>query len=394
MKTFRKTLFWLHLAAGVTAGAVILVMSLTGVLLTYERQLIEWSDSHFQSQPDTESGALGPSALLDRIASQNPDLAVTALTFRANPESSVIVTAGTAIWHADAHSGQLLGQASTGVRQFMSTLRGWHRWLAIDGENRNFARAITGWSNVLFLFIVLSGMYLWLPAIWSMRHVRAVAWFKGGLQGKARDFNWHNAIGIWSAVPLAIVVATAMPISFPWANAAVYRLMGEEPPAPAAAGGGARQAAASVNAASANTAARARVQRSSSIDEAWARASTQIEGWRSINFRLPSSESAPVAFTVDLGNGGQPHLRSTVTVDVAKAAVRVDSFSDQTPGRRLRSWSRFTHTGEYYGIVGQTIAGIVTAGAVVLVWTGIALALRRFAGWVRSSERPAARRAA
>ena len=49
--------------------------------------------------------------------------------------------------------------------------------------------------------------------------------------GKARDFNWHNVIGVWSAVPLFIVVVSALPISFPWANALVYRAVGEEPPA-------------------------------------------------------------------------------------------------------------------------------------------------------------------
>ena len=38
--TLRKVLFWCHLAAGVTAGVVILIMSVTGVLLAYEQQII------------------------------------------------------------------------------------------------------------------------------------------------------------------------------------------------------------------------------------------------------------------------------------------------------------------------------------------------------------------
>ena len=40
----RRLFFWCHLAAGVTTGVVILIMSATGVLLMYEKQLIEWSD--------------------------------------------------------------------------------------------------------------------------------------------------------------------------------------------------------------------------------------------------------------------------------------------------------------------------------------------------------------
>jgi uncharacterized iron-regulated membrane protein len=38
---------------------------------------------------------------------------------------------------------------------------------------------------------------------------------------------------------------------------------------------------------------------------------------------------------------------------------------------------RFLHTGEALGIVGQTIAGLVSFTSVLMVWTGIALAWRR-----------------
>ena len=40
----RSVLFWLHLPCGVLAGAVILIMSVTGVLLTYQRQITAWAD--------------------------------------------------------------------------------------------------------------------------------------------------------------------------------------------------------------------------------------------------------------------------------------------------------------------------------------------------------------
>jgi len=42
---------------------------------------------------------------------------------------------------------------------------------------------------------------------------------------------------------------------------------------------------------------------------------------------------------------------------------------------------RFAHTGEVLGLPGQTVAGLVSLGAAVLVWTGLALAWRRFRAW-------------
>jgi uncharacterized iron-regulated membrane protein len=275
----------------------------------------------------------------------------------------------------DAHTGEALGEPATDVRRIMTELRAWHRWLAMDGEGRAVGKAISGWSNFVFMCIVLSGMYLWLPRKWSWPNVRAVLFFRPGLQGKARDFNWHNVIGIWSAVPLALVVATALPISFSWANELVYRIAGEAPPAPAAnpAGGAGRS-----NGGRRET---PRVQ-TEGLNALWMRAEQQVPDWRSITFRLPTSEDRVVTFAVDRGNGGQPQLRSTLTLDaLSGSVVQWETFEDQSLGRRLRSWTRFTHTGEYYGIAGQTIAGLVSAGGTVLAWTGLALAWRRFRAW-------------
>jgi uncharacterized iron-regulated membrane protein len=39
VKQIRKIIFWCHLTAGVFAGVIILIMSVTGVLLAYERQI-------------------------------------------------------------------------------------------------------------------------------------------------------------------------------------------------------------------------------------------------------------------------------------------------------------------------------------------------------------------
>ena len=40
-KTVKRWVFWTHLILGLVAGIFIFLMSLTGFLLTYERQFIE-----------------------------------------------------------------------------------------------------------------------------------------------------------------------------------------------------------------------------------------------------------------------------------------------------------------------------------------------------------------
>ena len=201
----------------------------------------------------------------------------------------------------------------------------------------------------------------------------------GGQRGARRrllreHFNWHNVFGLWSAVPLFIVVLTAVPISYAWANDLLYRLTGTEPPAlqgpggPAGPGGG--------------SASREGAPDLAGLNRLWEKAELEVAGWRSISLRLPQSARAPVSFTIDTGDGGQPQRRLTLTLSRAdESAVRRETFAGNNLGRRLRLWSRFAHTGEAFGIAGQTVAGIASAAGVMLVWTGVLLALRRFAAW-------------
>jgi uncharacterized iron-regulated membrane protein len=417
----RTLIFWPHLIAGVSAGVVILLMCVTGALLTYERQLIAWSDSHLRSVPPGPGASRLPiETLLARFRAAHPDLEPTTITIRSIPDGPVTLAVPRRTLYADAYTGALLGESTQTVRRLMSGLRAWHRWIGVEGdaEARAVPKAITGWSNVIFLFIVMSGFYLWFPRKWAWSQVRAVVLFNPRAHGKARDFNWHNVIGSWSAALLFIVVISAVPISFPWGNAVVYRLVGEEVPRPggaagrqggpagraggpgALAGGPARPSGPVVPApAAAQVTASAepegdgegrngRDQRPpvslDGLNALMMRAERQVPGWRTINMRIPTAETSPVVFAIDRGDGGQPQLRSTLTLDRATGEVRsFEAFSNLTLGRQIRNVMRFAHTGEVLGIPGQTVAGLVTAGGAVLVWTGIALALRRLIAWRR-----------
>ncbi len=273
------------------------------------------------------------------------------------------------------------------MRSFFRVVVNWHRWLGASGEGqgRTVGRAVTGACNLAFLFLVVSGFYLWWPRTWTRKSLRSVTWFRRGLEGRARNFNWHNTAGFWSAVPLFVVVLSAVVISYTWASNLVYRVVGETPPAPRAR----RPSAARRNAAPQRGAAERRgedtpaAQESADVELLWARAAQQVDGWRSISLRLPSPADSTVTFTLDQGDGGQPQKRAQLTLDRRTGeVVRWEPFSSLTPGRRLRSLLRFAHTGEVAGVVGQAVAALASAAGALLVWTGLALAWRRFRNWL------------
>ena len=60
----RKIFFWLHLIAGVFAGIVIFLMSVTGVALTYQKQMTEWADRSYWPAASSTQG--------NRVAGRRP----------------------------------------------------------------------------------------------------------------------------------------------------------------------------------------------------------------------------------------------------------------------------------------------------------------------------------
>src|SRR5690348_12406972 len=104
----RTLLFWTHLTAGVLAGAVILIMCVTGVLLTSERQLYTWYDRGFQSEPAPGATRMPIAELLARIQTETPEVTPASITIAASATAPVTIAAGPRTIYADAYSGRLL----------------------------------------------------------------------------------------------------------------------------------------------------------------------------------------------------------------------------------------------------------------------------------------------
>jgi uncharacterized iron-regulated membrane protein len=131
MKLFRKIIFWLHLSAGVFAGIVVLIMSVTGVALTYEKQMLAWADlrDYRKPPPSLEAQRLPIEDLLAKVRAQRGELPATVVIRRA-PEDPVGFAYGReATVYVNAYSGEILGEGSAGLRSFFRVMTEWHRYL-------------------------------------------------------------------------------------------------------------------------------------------------------------------------------------------------------------------------------------------------------------------------
>jgi uncharacterized iron-regulated membrane protein len=423
MKLFRRIIFWLHLACGLIAGLVIGVMSFTGAALAFEKEIVAFveRDARRVTPPTPEARPLPLDELTRRIRVARPDYRPSGFVIAHDPHAAIALSAGgraggggfgggppAPTLYVNPYTGEVKEGSSPRTQAFMRTMRSWHRWLGLEGDHRSLARAITGACNAAFLGLAVTGLYLWWPRSWSRLGVRAVMLLNFRLRGKARDFNWHNVIGLWSAPVLVVLTATALPMSYTWASDAIYRLTGTPAPTEGGRGpGGGRFDSADVE-----LSQPAEGAPPLSSDALLALVQQQNPSWKEITLRAAGSSggggrsgarggprapdatrssvdqprpdrppSGPSAVTITLkqSDSWPRTATTTLTLDPYTGAVlRHTGYAEQNPAQQVRSWTRFLHTGEALGWAGQLVAALASLGGCVLMYTGFALAWRRF----------------
>ena len=374
--SLRRAIFWIHLAVGVTAAVAVLVMAATGVLLTYQAQLERWALRDYRADPAPGAGPLALDELLARAGGEATAGQVRSVTLSRDPREPAVLGLGDgASVHVDRFSGERRGDGDTRTGRFLRGVMYFHRWFALEGEYRIVGRTIMATANLGFLFLLVSGVYLWWPSRGGRAAWRQALWFRRGLGGRARDFNWHNVIGFWSAVPLAVIVWSGATISYQWAADLVHLAAGDARPfqqSPRSSASVTRDAPFVMPDPPAPPV---------ELQALVAKAVAGTPGWRTITVSLPASTRDPVVVAVDRGNGRQPSRREDLLFDRATGElVGRGGYPAFSPGFKVRRWLRYAHTGEVYGVIGQSIAGAVSLGAAVMVWTGVAMSWRRFFG--------------
>jgi uncharacterized iron-regulated membrane protein len=405
LAALRRVLFWSHLVLGVVAGLVILLMSVTGVLLGYERQMIVWLDG----APRVEAPAGRARLPLDSLLAlaELPRAEVASVALRAAPQEPVTVRfrdrERPPVLLDPYRAATVQAPTDSAGRKAVAALRRWHRWVGAEaGELRTTMKAVSGAANLAFLGLVLSGIWLWWPRHLTWNAIRNVLWFRRGLSPKARDFNWHNTFGFWSAIPLFFVVASGVFISYRWPGLYLDRLLGSDSERAAAiealaampeTGGGASGGGESRRGAGADNAdAPAPVVSVASVETYLASVSAQTPDWQSLTLTLPAEGDSVVSVATAGGNTYRPDRRATVLLHASTGQVHeVRDYASLSTSRKIRAWVRFGHTGEVFGVVGQTIATLATFAGAVLVLTGLALSVRRLAAWFTRTFRRAPR---
>ncbi len=334
----RLLLYLFHLAVGCAAGLVIAIMAVTGVVLLFAPQA-DSADSRLRSAVFPSMFGKSVYEVLEAAATQHPLDQVDSVTVCADRSRAVTVLfqSGTALT-VNSSTGEVREVSGNASVRAFRTVEHLHRWLGNEG-----LRPVVAVCNVGCFLLVVSGLCLWLPRRLSRSTLRPLVWFVPRSQGRARDLNWHNVIGLWSAPVLLLLSTTGVLISYGWQysgrSVASYRLsMGIEPVGGAATRGG-------------------------RMDMLIQALQKKHPDWQEVTLYFASTEKAA-------GTNGD--------FEIDRVMVRTPTSES---ARRL-------HVGDFGGFLGQIGVAAGCVAACLLAWTGLAITGRRFVRKPKKTRKP------
>ncbi len=402
--TLRRLFFWLHLAVGLVVGLLIAFLALTGSLISFQPQLVTFAERGIHADHPAATACVPPSTLLANAAAATPK-PLTSLTVFADPHQPTQIATGTegAVLLADSCTGQILGPGANRLRIVLTTVRELHHQATFQGVRHETLRALKNAAALAFVFLTVSGLFLWFPRQLTWQHLRPSLLFRRGLRGRAREWNLHNVAGFWLCLPLFAIATTGTIMAYPWANNLLYRAAGDTPPPPRREGPPPTLARADHRSNSEHgpdhrhepgrSPDLSAVPDFTPLDGPIARALSFQPSTVSTSLRLPPARaltSTPsLTFQLAENDRGQSMNRDQLTLATADASVlKFEPFAQASRGRRWRITARYLHTGELFGAPGQAIALLAALGALLLVWTGFSLALRRLAAFLGRRNQP------
>ena len=354
---FRRAWLQVHLWLGLTFGALLLLVAITGAILAWRPPLERNLNSNlFIVTPG--SVRLSADELVQRARAAHPGVEVDSIRYFGDPTAAFQVYFSDRNYlHLNPYSGAVLGLRARYGRGF-GWVEGVHKFLQVSYQPTG--EAIMGTNALVFGTIILTGLVLAWPA--TARALRALLQFNRRLSGRPWQLNLHKTFGIYAALVLLASAATGLPISFDWAKNILYPLTGSQridPPrvtAPVPGFAGFTVMAAQ-------------------LDQAVPQASEHYIGAPK-NGVVPSYAIGPDAT--------HPNARSYLWLNSATGGVLKSSpYAAAGTGFRLYFWMLSFHTGE---VGGWPVRLILLCGALVLpvlIVTGASSFLLRKLGSAR-----------
>lgn len=223
-KIFAKIHLWLSIPFGI----IIAIVCLTGAILVFEDEIKELCYPSHYFVNEVREKPLPIAELIISARSQLPDsLKINGIRVTSDPERTyqLVLPGKKVAAFINPYSGEVVG-TDDGQGFFMQTMR-LHRWLLNtykrDGSF-SWGKAIVGYSTLVFVVILISGIITWIPR--SKKTLKARLKVKTGAGWRRFFYDLHVSGGIYASLLLLVLALTGLTWSFDWYRNTFYNVFG------------------------------------------------------------------------------------------------------------------------------------------------------------------------
>lgn len=211
---FKKITGWLHLWLGLVSGIIVLIISLTGALLSWQPEIQEWTQQYQFVQPEqrpfvpvsvmrrnAEAAMQGKRAF--RILLEGKSKAAVVQFYQKKPYYYFNV-------YVNPYTGVVQKVLDRDDEFFRVILNG-HLYLWLPQEAGHL---VVIYSTLVFLLMLISGIVLWWPRNAARRKVSfRIKW---NASPKRLNYDLHNVLGFYACWIIIFAALTGLVWGFDW----------------------------------------------------------------------------------------------------------------------------------------------------------------------------------
>lgn len=382
--------FKIHWILGITAGIILLIVGVTGATLSFEKEIMKAinSNSYYVKVIEGED-KLTTKELLEKFQASNPKAKINSISFSLDKESSTVINIvsegarkGLNIY-INPYTAEVLPDL-TGKDFFGFILR-LHRWLAFPQEIREVGKQTVAISTVALIVLVISGIVVYWGRI---KHAFFKSFtFKFKHHGRAFLSTMHSAIGMWVIPFYLLACLTGLFWSYGWYNNMLYSIAGVEKPQR-----NQQQQQPEAQNSQKPDGEKAQGQREGSEQQREAKKTNNFDShqkavemfnifvqrdYSDVTLRFPQKGTI-YSFSYLDTDPAHYRARNTLELDINSwQLLKHERYNDLPLNERLMKSILPLHTGEYFGLIGQTGMFLASALMALFTITGFMLYINR-----------------
>lgn len=210
-----------HLWMGLGTGLVVFIISITGGLYVFEKEIRDFTQKDRLYVPAAPKQFIGLTSIIRNFNKVAPREKITRIAMMNEiPNATVAITSNKKqVYYFNPYNAQLVAKAG---QDWLVTVESLHRTLLL-GDTGEF---IMHWSVVLFFLLLLSGLVLWFPR--QMRLLKQALTVKWNASVKRVSYDLHNVLGFYASGILIVISLSGLYFAFDGVKTAASFIAGSK----------------------------------------------------------------------------------------------------------------------------------------------------------------------